>query len=35
MEWSVIPYSTEDGKEPVFEFIQTLSENTRLKLSGK
>ena len=24
MEWSVMPYSTQDGKEPVFEFIQTL-----------
>ena len=31
MEWSVIPYSTEDGKEPVFEFIQTLPEKHQAK----
>lgn len=31
MEWSVIPYSTEEGKEPVFEFIKTLPDKHQAK----
>lgn len=31
MEWSVIPYSTEEGKEPVFEFLKSLSEKHQAK----
>jgi len=31
MKWNVITYSTEDGKEPVFEFLKSLPEKHQAK----